>query len=79
MAAIGTPILGDGKYGADKARVEGADLPDRLHLHARRIVVPHPRGGRVDVTAPLPPHMRRTWDWFGFSPDTDGNPFEEIM
>ncbi len=22
---------------------------------------PHPRGGVIDVTAPLPPHMQQTW------------------
>jgi 23S rRNA pseudouridine955/2504/2580 synthase len=66
MAHIGHPILGDDKYGGDK------DLPaaiaNRLHLHARRIVFPHPRGGTVDVTAPLPPHMLETWALFGFDP-----------
>jgi 23S rRNA pseudouridine955/2504/2580 synthase len=79
MAAIGTPILGDGKYGGADAAIAGADLPDRLHLHARRVVVPHPRGGRVDVTAPLPQHMRATWDYFGFGPDTEGNPFAALI
>jgi 23S rRNA pseudouridine955/2504/2580 synthase len=66
MAHIGHPILGDDKYGGDR------DLPaaiaNRLHLHARRIVFPHPRGGTVDVTAPLPPHMQETWALFGFDP-----------
>ncbi len=34
--------------------------PNKLHLHARRISFPHPSGeGVVDVTAPLPEHMRR--------------------
>jgi 23S rRNA pseudouridine955/2504/2580 synthase len=47
-------------------------LPDsgieaKLHLHARRLVIPHPVAGapRIDVTAPLPAHMRRTWDLLG--------------
>jgi len=79
MAAIGTPILGDAKYGGADAAIAGADLPDRLHLHARRVAVPHPRGGTVDVAAPLPPHMRPTWDYFGFGADTEGNPFAGIM
>ncbi len=67
MAMIGHPILGDGKYGGL------ADLPGtfakKLHLHARRITFPHPRGGTVDVTAPLPPFMRETWATVGFDPD----------
>ena len=50
-----------------------------LHLHARRLILPHPSGkGRVDVTAPLPPHMRETWKYFGFSQKDDGDPFAEI-
>lgn len=64
MAHIGTPILGDEKYGGDVDMPEG--VPKRLHLHARRIVFPHPRGGTVDVSAPLPEHMQKTWELFGF-------------
>jgi 23S rRNA pseudouridine955/2504/2580 synthase len=67
MAHIGTPIFGDEKYGGNAGMPEG--MSKRLHLHARRIVFPHPRGGTVDVTAPLPPHMRDTWAMFGFDPD----------
>ena len=66
MAHIGHPIVGDDKYGGDKDLP--AAIPNRLHLHARRIVFPHPRGGTVDVTAPLPPHMQETWALFGFDP-----------
>lgn len=79
MAAIGTPILGDGKYGGQQAFLDGADLPRRLHLHARRVVVPHPRGrGVIDVTAPLPAHMKTTWGYFGFDTDDDGDPFSVV-
>ena len=66
MAHIGTPILGDEKYGGEKDLPEG--VPDRLHLHARRIVFPHPRAGTVDISAPLPAHMLETWKLFGFDP-----------
>jgi len=66
MDHLGTPIYGDNKYNGD------SDLPDgvenRLHLHARRLVFPHPRGGTVDVTAPLPEHMLATFKIFGFDP-----------
>ena len=67
MAHIGTPIFGDEKYGGNAGMPEG--MSKRLHLHARRIVFPHPRGGTVDITAPLPQHMRDTWAMFGFDPD----------
>ncbi len=65
MAHIGHPIIGDPKY----FQIENWELPggmqNRLHLLARRIVVPHPRGGVIDVTAPLPPHMQQTWNLLG--------------
>lgn len=66
-AHIGTPILGDNKYGGDKGLPEG--VANRLHLHARRIVFPHPRGGTVDISAPLPEHMRATFEMLGFDAD----------
>ncbi len=67
MAHIGTPILGDEKYGGNSDMPEG--VSKRLHLHARRIVFPHPRDGTVDVSAPLPRHMLDTWEMFGFDPE----------
>jgi len=66
MVHIGHPIVGDPKY----FDIENWELPgglqNKLHLLARRIAVPHPRGGVVDVTAPLPPHMLQTWNLLGF-------------
>ena len=66
-AHIGNPIIGDPKY----FNVENWELPggiqNRLHLLARRIVVPHPRTGKpIDVTAPLPQHMQQTFNLLGF-------------
>jgi 23S rRNA pseudouridine955/2504/2580 synthase len=67
MAHIGHPIVGDAKY----FDIENWELPgglqNRLHLLARRIVVPHPRTGQpLDVTAPLPPHMQQSFNLLGF-------------
>lgn len=79
MAHLGWPILGDGKYAGQEAFLEGAELPRQLHLHARRLIIPHPKGrGKIDVTAPLSPHMKKTWDYFGFDRNDDGNPFDVI-
>ena len=78
MEAIGTPILGDGKYGGPEAFLAGTGLPNQLHLHARRLIMPHPRGGRIDVTAPLPPHMVTTWNYFSFDKENDGDPFAAV-
>ncbi len=65
MEHIGHPIVGDPKYFA----IENWQLPggmqNRLHLLARRIAVPHPRGGKIDITAPLPPHMQQSWNLLG--------------
>jgi 23S rRNA pseudouridine955/2504/2580 synthase len=65
MAHIGHPIIGDPKY----FNIENWELPgglqNRLHLLARRIVIPHPRGGVIDVSAPLPPHMQQSWNLLG--------------
>ena len=66
MAHVGNPIVGDPKY----FNIENWELPggmqDKLHLLARRISVPHPRGGTIDVSAPLPPHMEQSWNLLGF-------------
>lgn len=62
---LGTPILGDPRYGGKAAHPEG--FVDRLHLHARALDVPHPDGGRLFVAAPLPSHMRQTFKELGFT------------
>jgi 23S rRNA pseudouridine955/2504/2580 synthase len=68
-AALGTPILGDGKYGGGAALLAGIVAATGLHLHARSLDVPSPAGGLLRVTAPLPPHMRETWNALGFVGD----------
>jgi 23S rRNA pseudouridine955/2504/2580 synthase len=63
---IGHPIVGDPKYFAKENWPLPGGIQNRLHLVARRIVIPHPRGGTIDVTAPLPPHMTQSWNLLGF-------------
>jgi 23S rRNA pseudouridine955/2504/2580 synthase len=65
-AHIGHPILGDPKYFSKENWDLPGGLQNRLQLLARRIAVPHPRGGTIDVTAPLPPHMVQSWNLLGF-------------
>ena len=67
--ALGTPILGDGKYGGREAFIPGVEGGNRLHLHARSIDLPHPDGGRLSVTAELPPELAATWRFFNFPTD----------
>lgn len=69
LASLGTPIVGDFKYGAQTARGKGT-IADKLHLHARSIDIAHPDGGRLKVTAPLPPHMMKSWELLGFDHET---------
>ena len=76
LAHIHHPILGDPKY----FNVENWELPgglqNRLHLLARRLVIPHPRGqGMIDVSAPLPPHMAQTFAVLGF----DASQYDPIL
>jgi len=76
MAHIGHPIVGDPKYFArDDWQLPGG-MQNRLHLLARRIAVQHPRGGVIDVTAPLPPHMQQSWNLLGLDAKRY-NPIEE--
>ena len=68
-AHIGHPIVGDPKYFNDEEWQLPGGIQNKLHLHARRIVIPHPSGGTLDVTAPLPPHMQQSWNLLGFDPE----------
>ncbi|MGM0584085.1 MAG: RluA family pseudouridine synthase [Pseudomonadota bacterium] len=87
MAALGTPIAGDGKYGGSSQTNEGEGwgaklggaISGKLHLHARALEIAHPVTGRtLRLTAPLPEHMARTWQVFGWDPgEAPFDPFEE--
>jgi 23S rRNA pseudouridine955/2504/2580 synthase len=75
MAAIGCPVAGDGKYGGRGQENTGSGwgaglggaISRKLHLHAARLSFPHPMTGKVmNFSAPLPEHMARTWDIFGW-------------
>ncbi|MHA1528259.1 MAG: RluA family pseudouridine synthase [Alphaproteobacteria bacterium] len=76
MAALGCPIAGDGKYGGRGQENTGSGwgaglggaLSRKLHLHAARLSFPHPVTGRsMSLAAPLPEHMARTWEVFGWN------------
>ena len=67
MAAIGHPIVGDGKYGGPDAFLTGG-ISRKLHLHARRLRIDAPGGGKIDVTAELPPHFSESLNMLGFEP-----------
>lgn len=69
-AHIGTPIVGDPKYFNVENWALPGGLQNRLHLHARRIVVPHPAGGTLDATAPLSPHFAQALTVLGL--DAEG-------
>ena len=65
MAAIGHPIVGDGKYGGQDAFLTGS-ISRKMHLHARRLIIDHPDGAPLDVTAQLPEHFAASMAQLGF-------------
>lgn len=67
MALIGTPIVGDGKYGGIEAKVEG--LAPKMHLFCRKLTIPRPGRRPLVLEAPLTGHMKETWKLFAFSED----------
>jgi 23S rRNA pseudouridine955/2504/2580 synthase len=87
MAAIGHPVVGDGKYGGSGQENTGTGwgaqlgggISRKLHLHARALTLTHPGSGRLlHLTAPLPEHMARTWAIFGWDPAAaPEDPFDE--
>lgn len=87
MAELGHPIVGDGKYGGSGQEnlgdgwgaQLGGDISRKLHLHARMISFEHPITKRtITVTAPLPSHMQRSWQAFGWvENDVPADPFSD--
>lgn len=76
LAAIGHPILGDGKYGGEAAKLPGMDMPKGMMLHARSLDLPHPSGsGRLFVEAAPPPAFQAALQAFGFDPAAQPDPF----
>ena len=68
MAAMGHPIVGDAKYGGPDAFLTGG-ISRKLHLHARRLRIDAPEGGKIDVTADLPHHIAESLATLGFELD----------
>ena len=78
MAALGHPIVGDGKYGGPEAFLTGG-ISRKLHLHARRIRIDAPDGGSIDVSAELPSHFAESLATLGFEPMAgDMMPLDEV-
>lgn len=77
-AHIGHPIIGDPLYFDDSDWELPGGMQKRLHLHARRLVVPHPAGGILDMTAPLPPHMRQSWNLLGLDTELGASVVGEV-
>lgn len=91
---MGCPVLGDPKYrgegeyasephqqyGDVKPIQEGSvDVAKRLHLHAHRVICPHPsRKGMLDIRAPLPVELKKSWKNLGFNPNWKDEPFTDL-
>lgn len=87
MAELGHPIVGDGKYGGSGQEnlgdgwgaQLGGDISRKLHLHARSLTFDHPiTKRRITLTAPLPDHMKRSWQTLGwYENDVPADPFAD--
>jgi 23S rRNA pseudouridine955/2504/2580 synthase len=74
MKAIGHPILGDPKYGDETTHELSGNL--KLQLHARRVELDHPGGGKLIVEAPISAELRAGFERFGFDEhEADPEPF----
>jgi 23S rRNA pseudouridine955/2504/2580 synthase len=86
MAEIGHPVIGDGKYGGSGQEnlgdgwgaQLGGEISRKLHLHARSLSLTHPvTGNQLVLTAPMPEHMERTWEFLGWNiADAPDDPFD---
>ena len=77
MAAIGHPIVGDGKYGGQDAYLTGS-ISRKLHLHARRLRIDHPDSGQIDAVADLPEHFAGSLANLGFDISAGDLPLDEV-
>lgn len=75
-ATMNTPIIGDMKYGGERATSLGLANEKKMHLHARAIRMPHPEKGILCVTAELPKHIKETFEFLGFDESESVNPFD---
>ena len=77
MAAIGHPIVGDGKYGGQEAFLTGS-VSRKMHLHARRLRISHPDGDRLEVAADPPAHFAESLALLGFDAAEGDLPLDEV-
>lgn len=75
-AEMGHPIVGDGKYGGAEAFLSGS-ISKKLHLHSQSVSFPHPSGGRMTVSASMPPHMAASFEMLGFDISEYDDPLAE--
>ena len=62
------PIVGDRKYGFDPDGFEGQLGTKRTHLHAFSLSFRHPTTKKhVEIKAPLPLDLKKSWKSFGFN------------
>ena len=77
LSAIGNPILGDGKYGGSSYI---SQIENKLHLHARAIKITGITKKDIEIIAPLPNHIKKTFDVLGFDEQEAGdNPFIRLV
>jgi len=75
MQLLGAPIAGDPKYMTDRPLPGG--LANKLHLHARTLMIPGPQGD-LHFQAPLPSHMKDAFSQLGFDETAPIDDWEEL-
>lgn len=68
---LGTPVLGDGKYGGAEAYVDGLGSSQKLYLHSRGILIPNLAGGMLQIYAPLPDYFADCCRFLGFQTEPE--------
>jgi 23S rRNA pseudouridine955/2504/2580 synthase len=63
-AELGAPIVGDYKYGGRDAKT--TMICDKMHLHARKIIISNFHGKQIIITAPLSEHMNESYNILHF-------------
>jgi 23S rRNA pseudouridine1911/1915/1917 synthase len=62
LAHLGHPVAGDAAYGGEAASVPGLG---RMFLHAWRVALDAPGGGRIEAESPLPAELQRVLEALG--------------
>jgi 23S rRNA pseudouridine955/2504/2580 synthase len=74
------PIVGDERYGVVNDTLDDLGVAQRLHLHAAKLVLPHPVTGKnLSLKAPLPPELVASCKALGLPPHVPNDVFADLV